>query len=287
MESLAHTRIVLLDACRTNPFIPRLVQWRNASRGLRAGEGPTVNGLASLSVDGTVVAYSTAPGFVADDGDEAHSPFTGALLKYLPEPSLEIRQVLTRVRAQVVLQTRGYQVPWESSSLTDDLYIAKRIEGKNDQKSDLNAREDYQGQDILEFDVIKSSTNVQALEAFITRYPNSSLVPSIIEKLNNLKAAKSVPKEPISLPQGTLPEVVEARVADEARRNSAGSGIVEDLRLNFASNASQLSSASMRQLDELGAALTHSALEKISRYRIAAHTDLRGSAENNIKLSQS
>src|SRR5581483_11538759 len=58
------------------------------------------------------------------DGDEKNSPFTAALLKFIEVPGLEIRQVLTRVRNEVITATRDRQVPWDSSSLRGDFYFA-------------------------------------------------------------------------------------------------------------------------------------------------------------------
>jgi len=106
MEDAANdANFIILDACRNNPFTR---QWRSLQRGLAA---PT------QAVKGTLIAYSTAPGKVALDGDGRNSPYTTALLRYMKTPSLDVEQMFKQVRAEVLETTSGKQTPWESSSL--------------------------------------------------------------------------------------------------------------------------------------------------------------------------
>jgi hypothetical protein len=72
---------------------------------------------------GTLIAFSTAPGAVALDGDGRNSPFTEALVRHLATPGLEIRQLMTRVRRSVVEATGGQQVPWDNSSLITEVVL--------------------------------------------------------------------------------------------------------------------------------------------------------------------
>jgi len=67
---------------------------------------------------------STAPGAVALDGNGSNSPFTKALARHVRTPGLEVRQMLTRVRADVAAETRGKQIPWDNSSLLGEVYLA-------------------------------------------------------------------------------------------------------------------------------------------------------------------
>jgi uncharacterized caspase-like protein len=71
-----------------------------------------------------LVAFATAPGKVALDGAGDNSPFTTALLALIASPGLEIRQMLTRVRADVAAATQNRQIPWDNSSLFGDV-VAK------------------------------------------------------------------------------------------------------------------------------------------------------------------
>lgn len=112
-ESKAKVNVVILDACRNNPFTR---SWRSAT-GKNAG-------LASLDAPlGTLVAYSTAPGRTAEDGSGRNGLYTGYLLKELSVPNQRIEDVFKNVRKSVVAATQGEQTPWESSSLTGDLYF--------------------------------------------------------------------------------------------------------------------------------------------------------------------
>jgi Caspase domain len=104
------TRILLLDACRNNPF--------------PAISGTTGRGLAIVDAKtgapGTFMSFSTSPGAEAEDGSGADSPYTTALLSAAKEPGLSIEDIFKRVRVSVNKVTEGRQTPWDSSSLTDD-----------------------------------------------------------------------------------------------------------------------------------------------------------------------
>ncbi len=106
----AAINIVVLDACRDNPLKR---SFRSTARGLARVDAPT----------GSIVAYATAPGQTAADGNGADSPYSLALAQTLAEPGLPIEQVFKQVRVRVVDETGGKQVPWESSSLTDDFFF--------------------------------------------------------------------------------------------------------------------------------------------------------------------
>ena len=75
---------------------------------------------------GTLLAFSTAPGQIALDGDGANSPFSLGLARHLGTPGLEVQQMLTRVRAEVVSATHGKQVPWSNSSLLGEVYLSRK-----------------------------------------------------------------------------------------------------------------------------------------------------------------
>lgn len=101
------TNIVILDACRNNPFedIPDLND----------------NGLAEMKAPtGTYLAYATAPGAVAFDGVGQNSPYTAALADAIQSEGAPIEAVFKQVRVAVLEETSGAQTPWDMSSLTDD-----------------------------------------------------------------------------------------------------------------------------------------------------------------------
>lgn len=113
LMNMAQTRVnlLILDACRTNPFERRF-------RALGRGLAPVV-----LAPRGTLVAYSTAPGKVASDGDGANGLYTAELLKAMRQPGLTVEDVFKRVRVAVGAATSDEQTPWEMSSLTGDFYF--------------------------------------------------------------------------------------------------------------------------------------------------------------------
>ncbi len=102
--------IVILDACRNNPFAR---SWRSASDGLATVIAPT----------GTLIAYATAPGSVASDGTGDNGLYTEELLKQINQKGKKIEDVFKSVRAAVVEKSSGQQTPWESSSLVGDFYF--------------------------------------------------------------------------------------------------------------------------------------------------------------------
>jgi uncharacterized caspase-like protein len=103
--------IVVLDACRDNPF---------------GGNTSSAKGLAQLDAPpSTFLAYATAPGNVAEDGDEksGNGLYTQYLLQELKRPTAKIEDVFKRVRLNVRKQSQGRQIPWESTSLEDDFFF--------------------------------------------------------------------------------------------------------------------------------------------------------------------
>lgn len=111
MESAkSNINIVILDACRNNPFAR---SFRDTKQGLSTMVAPT----------GTLIAYSTSPGSVASDGDQDYGLYTKALLEHMQLPGTKVEDVFKGVRADVLQRSGGQQTPWESSSLVGDFYF--------------------------------------------------------------------------------------------------------------------------------------------------------------------
>jgi tetratricopeptide (TPR) repeat protein len=128
LDDQVRTNILILDACRNNPMAPKLAS-AGPARGIEAGSGlaaPATLGAGSTLGAGTLIAFATAPGQVALDGEGANSPFSAALTRHIGTPGLEVQQMLTRVRAEVVAATKGKQVPWSNSSLLGEVYLAEK-----------------------------------------------------------------------------------------------------------------------------------------------------------------
>jgi len=119
METEKRINLVFLDACRDNPLSRSLARSMGTSRSASVGQG-----LAQLNAGiGTLITFATSPDTVALDGAGRNSPFTTALLKHIRTPGLEVRTMLTRVRADVIKATNEQQVPWDHSSLTGEFYF--------------------------------------------------------------------------------------------------------------------------------------------------------------------
>jgi hypothetical protein len=107
-EAKNSMNLIILDACRDNPFV-------------RRSRSSSSKGLASVqSAEGMFISFATAPGRVADDGKGRNSPFTASLLQQMKQKDVPIEQTFKAVRQSVNQQTRGAQIPWESSSLIGD-----------------------------------------------------------------------------------------------------------------------------------------------------------------------
>lgn len=152
--------IVMLDACRDNPFAQSL----SRTMGTRSA-GALGRGLSRVpAVSGTFVAYATQPDNVALDGDGRNSPFTTALLKHIEEPGLSISDLMIEVRNDVMKSTNGKQVPWDSSSLTGRFTF--KIEGTVTVKPGTGSSEE-----MLFWQSVRDSRTAGEIEAYLTRYP--------------------------------------------------------------------------------------------------------------------
>ena len=113
------TNIIILDACRDNPFAA-------SSRSMTRGLAPI-----NASAKGMFFAYSTSPGDVATDGTGSNSPFTIALSKYIVKPGITIHDVFTDVKVDVSRETNDKQRPWTTDSLLGKFYFAGTTTAKD------------------------------------------------------------------------------------------------------------------------------------------------------------
>jgi tetratricopeptide (TPR) repeat protein len=130
-------RLVILDACRDNPFAPRMQQTAGATRSIGRGLAAIEPNAVAGAPSGVLVAYSARDGQVADDGTGAHSPFAQALLEHLEEPGLELNLLFRKVRDKVMAATRhrdrndpklqGPQEPYTYGSLPGEALYFKPL----------------------------------------------------------------------------------------------------------------------------------------------------------------
>jgi hypothetical protein len=175
-------RIVVLDACRNNPF----PQANDAGRGLAIVDAP----------NGSIVGYSTSPGMEAADGDGNHSPYTSAFINNAREPNLPIEQLFKRVRLEVNHATRGRQTPWESSSLTSDFFFfgdtAVAAGREPDRRPIVQMAANLPSRSVRQaYDYVVSEGSPEYYEEFIRLYPNDPLCDEIRVLHYNLKVAKA------------------------------------------------------------------------------------------------
>ena len=111
------TNIIILDACRDNPFEQ---SWSRAARG---------SGLAFMDApSGSIIAYATSPGKTASDGQGVNGLYTSAILKHIRTPGQNILEMFQEVRKSVKKGSNGKQTPWESTSLEDNFYFIPPVE---------------------------------------------------------------------------------------------------------------------------------------------------------------
>jgi uncharacterized caspase-like protein len=176
-EAKNRVNVVILDACRNNPFERRL---RGASRGLAAVD----------AARGTLIAYATAPGSVAADGEGANGLYTEELLQALRLPGLKVEEVFKRVRVAVTERSKGAQTPWESSSLTGDLVVnvTVNVTAANVTTAAVPAPPATADREALFWMSVKDSTDRAAFEAYLKQYPEGTFAPLARQRLAGLVA---------------------------------------------------------------------------------------------------
>ena len=188
--------LVILDACRDNPFGGDVVLQQ---KGLSQVDAPV----------GTLLAYATAPGNTAADGSGANGLYTEHMLKEMQTPGAKIEDIFKRVRLNVRMQSRGQQVPWESTSLEDDFYF---LPPKQVRKLAPDEVERLFDEELALWEKIKTSTELAPLENYLRRFPSGKFselaqfrLDRILEKQGE-KLVQSVnsPENPFSRGTGKV-----------------------------------------------------------------------------------
>ena len=181
--------IVILDACRNNPFA---ASSRSAVQGLARMDAPS----------GTLLAYSTSPGNVAVDGSGRNSPYTQALARAIREPGTKVEDVFKRVRIAVMERTNEKQVPWESSSLTGDFYFTEATpEQPAAQSVAVPAPAPAPSDQAMEIEYWKSianSDNPDMFRGYLAQFPDgvfASIATQRIASLEQDQAAQALTQQ--------------------------------------------------------------------------------------------
>ena len=183
-------RLVMLDACRNNPFANKMKMTspsRSLGRGLSRVE-PTA---------GTLVSYAAKEGTTADDGRGQHSPYTQALLKHLDEPGLEINFLFRKVRDSVLQETGGKQEPFTYGSLPGSRLYLKAAKSKPPQ-SELKQPGLQLSEAAQVWAVTQGSKSIPVLEAFLEAYKGTPYAVLARARISELKdrAKQQVSSQP-------------------------------------------------------------------------------------------
>jgi len=165
MDQLAISpmNIVILDACRNNPFERR---FRSTSGGLAQMDAPK----------GSLIAYATAPGKTAADGDRRNGLYTQELLKHIQTPGLPLEAVFKRVRNGVMAASGEAQTPWEASSLTGEFFFRPVAGVASAAAQHVAAPVDLTAVEVSFWESIKSSTEPEDYQAYLDKYPSGQFV---------------------------------------------------------------------------------------------------------------
>lgn len=192
--TLAESRlnIVILDACRNNPF---------GGRGLRA----VSSGLAQMQAPaGTIIAYATQPGAVAADGEGANSPYTGALANALLTPGETVLDVFNDVGVTVKKSTGGVQQPWISTSPIEGRFY---FLGPTTVVTPPAAA--AADKDMAFWDGIKASGNPKLFEAYLRQFPQGTFAAIAEARLAELGGRGEAPARAPGLAEAAPPPVAQ------------------------------------------------------------------------------
>lgn len=186
----SRVNLVVLDACRDNPFEHK---FRSLSGGLAQMNAP----------EGTMIAYATAPGKVASDGEGRNGLYTEELLKAISQPGLAIEEVFKRVRVGVRQRSDGAQTPWESSSLIGDLVILPaRSPATPTALAPALATDPGADREALFWESIKGLRNPTLFRAYLDQYPHGAFASQAAIEARDLETTALVASDETSASRG-------------------------------------------------------------------------------------
>ena len=193
VEPVKQLRLIILDACRDNPFM-RKMQRTIATRAITGGLAPV-----EPTTGNTLIAYAAKAGSTSYDGSGPNSPFTTALVKHIAEPGLDIRIALGRVRDEVIKNTGNRQEPFIYGSLGGSTIAL--VPGPKVADRGINA-----SQIRTDYEIAERVGNQSAWEAFLATYQSgfyANLARAQLAKLGQAPAASLPAAEPITMASRT------------------------------------------------------------------------------------
>ncbi len=209
VEPAKRLRLVILDACRDNPFVKtmkRTVASRGIWRGLAKVEPITPN---------TLIAFAAKAGSTASDGDSRNSPFATALVEHLPRPGLDIRRAFGFVRDDVLKSTRNKQEPYVYGSLGgDDAPLVPATAPAGPQAA---PQADPQAAVRRDYELALQLATRDGWEAFLSQYPDGFYANLAKGQMNKIAAedARAAAAE-----KARLAEQERARLAERGAREA-------------------------------------------------------------------
>lgn len=203
--------LIVLDACRNNPFA---VKSRSAASGLATMSAPS----------GSLVAYSTAPGSVASDGAGKNGLYTEHLARVIRQPGLPVEEVFKQVRAAVRKDSNNQQTPWENTALEGQFYFKSPLQVAAPQSVPAPAATvrpagaDPVALELALWESVKSATTPGELQAYLSRYPRGIFSDVAKAKMAALSSAAG---ERAAMEKASLERVANERAIAEAYLKAA------------------------------------------------------------------
>ena len=150
---------------------------------------------------GTLLAYSTAPGQIAEDGSGENSVYTKALSLAIRIPGAKVEEVFKRVRIEVMTRTLDEQVPWESSSLTGDFYFSGGATQVPAAAATVTQPALAIDKEAMFWQSIQGSEDADDYQAYLEQFPNGTFASLARVKVRKLQSTKSAIVAPVVEPQ--------------------------------------------------------------------------------------
>jgi uncharacterized caspase-like protein len=262
VEPARQLRLVILDACRDNPFaktMKRTVASRAVGRGLAKVEPTSPN---------TMIAFAAKAGSTASDGDSQNSPFAAALIEHLPKPGLDLRRAFGFVRDEVLKNTGNKQEPYVYGSLGgDDVPLVRAKPSAAGPQADPQAavRRDYE--------LALQLATRDGWEAFLSQYPDGFYANLAKGQLKKIAAEEA---------RGTATDKARLAEHEKARLAAEGAKQAEQARAAAAAKAAEearIAAEKIKQIEQDKAA----AAEKV---RLAEQEKVRLAAEKAKQVEQ-
>jgi uncharacterized caspase-like protein len=270
-------RLVILDACRDNPFsktMKRTVSTRSVGRGLALVEPTAAN---------TLIAFAAKAGSTASDGDGGNSPFTTALVKHLPRPGLDLRRAFGFARDDVLKATNNRQEPFVYGSLGgNDVAL---VPATKPAAPAATAPADSEVAVRRAYELALQVATVEIWDSFVSNYPNSFYTDLAKAQRRKLIAEEArlaaIEKAKTAVEDKNRQAIEEARAIEQAKA----------LELAKAAEQARLAAEKKRTLEEAKAAEAERAkaaaqAKAEGEARLAAEKAARAKAVEEAKAAQ-